>query len=341
MSPKVEIEFADGERASCDAIDGKSILHCASSAGMRLAYDCKQGQCQTCRLQLRSGRVSYTMRDKLTLTAQQEAEGMVLPCQGVAECDVSLFAPYTRASLLPVKQKNVDVVAVRDAGPGAVEIVCRFGQHSRFEHLAGQYVRLSLPSVTGERSYSMVTCAGDWPNLCFLVRLIPGGLMSSRLACLEPGTKLTLRGPLGSFYLRETHAPMIWVAGGTGLAPFLSMLSALRRAGRTDSAIDLCFGVNSSDDMCWPLQFDEWLAAFPRLKLRMAMVRPPDGWTGTTGSAVDALAELDLAKCARAGSVTYLCGPPPMIAKARQLLADNGFPAGRVFNEAFQPSLQE
>lgn len=340
MTHHIEIEFADGERASYDGVKDRTILASAAATGVRLAYDCKQGQCQACRLELRHGQVRYPHRDKLTLTSAQEAEGFVLPCQGFADSDVQLRAPYTRASLLPVKQKTVEVVSVQPAGPGAIAVQCRLGQHSKFEHLPGQYVRLDLPGSAQERSYSMTTCTADWPLMNFLVRRIPGGAMSTRLAQLQPGDKLTVRGPYGSFYLRDGDRPLLWVAGGTGLAPFLSMLSALRQAERTDRDIVLCFGVNSAEDMCWPDATRELLQGFSRLKLLMAMGHPPAGWTGVQGTAVDALAAADLAPLAAAGAQAYLCGPPPMVAAARSRLADAGFVPDSIFNEEFMPSQQ-
>jgi ferredoxin-NADP reductase/ferredoxin len=340
MQRKIEIVFADGERTTTEVREGQTILQCTAAAGVRLAYDCKQGQCQTCRLQLRRGRVRYANRDRLTLTAAQEAEGAVLPCQGLVDEDVQLVAPYTRASLLPVKQKTVEVVAVHEAGEGALVVACRLGAHSKFEHLAGQYVRLGFPGEGEERSYSMTTSAADWPRMEFLVRRIPGGAMSTRLVSLHPGAKLTVRGPHGSFYLRGGDAPLVWVAGGTGLAPFLSMLSALRSEGRTGREIVLCLGANTAADLAWPPGTKELLQAFPRLDLRMAMMRPPANWTGVTGTAVDALAAVNLEAMASAGAQAYLCGPPLMVEAARALLAASGFDAGRVFNEDFLPSLQ-
>ncbi|MCZ4312223.1 2Fe-2S iron-sulfur cluster binding domain-containing protein [Comamonadaceae bacterium G21597-S1] len=340
MNHQIQIEFSDGERTLIDAREGQTILQSATTAGVRLAYDCKQGQCQTCKLQLRLGSVHYANREKLTLTAGQEAEGAVLPCQGMADGHLQLVAPYTRASLLPVKQKTVEVVSVQEAGPCAITVTCRLGAHSKFEHLAGQYVRVGVAGSSEERSYSMTTSTADWPEMAFLVRLIPGGTMSSRLAQLEPGSKLTVRGPYGSFYLRDGDAPLIWVAGGTGLAPFLAMLSALRHAGRINREIILCFGANAATDLCWPAGMKELLQEFPRLSLRMSLTQPPEGWTGVTGTVVDALALEDLAGLASLGARAYLCGPPSMVAAARILLAERGFVPGDVFNEDFLPSLQ-
>lgn len=340
MSHMIEIEFADGERASYEAPEAKTILLGASACGVRLAYDCKQGQCQACRLELVQGSVRYADRARLTLTAAQEADGYVLPCQGFADSSLHLRAPYARASLLPVKQKAVEVVSVEDAGPGAISVLCRFGQHSKFEHLPGQYVRLGAGTPGEERSYSMTTCTADWPNVGFLVRRIPGGSVSGRLSQLQPGEKLTVKGPHGTFYLRDGERPLLWVAGGTGLAPFLSMLSSLKHAGRTDRDITLCFGVTAAADLCWPSGTKELLQAFPRLKLLMAMARPIPGWTGITGTAVDALATVDMTTLAQSGAQAYLCGPPLMVAAARDSLGASGFTAANIFNEEFQPSLQ-
>lgn len=202
-------------------------------------------------------------------------------------------------------------------------------------------MRLSVPDLGIERSYSMATAVTDWPCIRFLIRLIPGGAMSDALVnTIKPGDKVSLEGPFGQFYLHAASDPMLWIAGGTGLAPFLSMLSTLRHQGKFDAKITLCLGVNSVDDLCWPVGFKTAIASFAQLDLRVAIKEPPPGWQGVVGSVLDCLNAQDWATLAPTGTRAYLCGPPGMVSAAQQRLDAAGVAPTHVHSERFEPSLQ-
>ena len=94
-------------------------------------------------------------------------------------------------------------------------------------------MNVSVPGTTQTRSYSFSSMPKDGV-VEFLVRNIPGGLMSTYLAeHAKPGDAADMTGPIGSFYLRDVTRPALFLAGGTGLAPFLAMLEVLRDAGAT------------------------------------------------------------------------------------------------------------
>ncbi|MDF6710468.1 FAD-binding oxidoreductase, partial [Escherichia coli] len=95
--------------------------------------------------------------------------------------------------------------------------------------LPGQYVNIGVPGSGQRRSYSFSSAPGE-TKISFLIKKIPGGVMSTWLEAAKPGDKLDLQGPLGSFYLRDVQRPLLFLAGGTGLAPFLSMLEVLARS---------------------------------------------------------------------------------------------------------------
>ena len=97
--------------------------------------------------------------------------------------------------------------------------------------LPGQYVNLQVPGSEQRRAYSFSSLAKDG-EVSFLIRNVPGGLMSGFLSgTARAGDSLAMDGPLGSFYLREIHRPLLMLAGGTGLAPFTAMLERIAEQG--------------------------------------------------------------------------------------------------------------
>jgi NAD(P)H-flavin reductase len=203
-----------------------------------------------------------------------------------------------------------------------------------FPFYAGQYANLTVPGTTQRRAYSMANPPEPSAPLEFLVRLLDGGAMSDFLrAGPAPGTVIELKGPHGTFYLRESTAPLLMVAGGTGLAPILSMLEQLARRG-TQRRITLCFGVTRRGDLFGLDRLARLADALPGLERRVAMVEPDETWSGVRGAATDLLQPADAA----AAPDAYLCGPPAMVAAGRSWLAAQGLAPDRVFAEEFVPT---
>lgn len=113
--------------------------------------------------------------------------------------------------------------------------------------LPGQYVNVQVPGTPATRAYSF-SSHPQALEASFLIRNIPGGLMSGYLARAQVGDKMALTGPMGAFYLRPVTRPQVFLAGGTGLAPFLSMLEQLATTG-TDQPIRLFYAVTRDADL--------------------------------------------------------------------------------------------
>ena len=195
--------------------------------------------------------------------------------------------------------------------------------------LPGQYVNIAVPGTDESRSYSFSN-APDEKVLTFLVKLTPGGVMSTYLdERAKVGDKLTFTGPNGSFFLREGEGPALLLAGGTGLAPILSILRTMRDSG--SRRLHLIYGVNTDKDA---VELD------------------------TAGALADELGGLTWEYCVadkassavHKGFVTnliepehlyggevsvYLCGPPPMVEAVRKHLEDAGVEPVGFYYERF------
>lgn len=192
-------------------------------------------------------------------------------------------------------------------------------QPDRLDFLPGQYVNVTVPCTDQTRSYSFSSAPGA-AQASFVVRNVPNGLMSTWLtAQAQPGAAISFSGPYGSFYLRPPQRPLLLLAGGTGIAPFLSMLDVLASKGFTQP-VRMVYAVTHDYDLVGIDQLERIAAAnpqfeyvtcvadeassHPRKGYATAHVEP--GWMN--GGDVD----------------VYLCGPVPMVEAVRNWMKASG-----------------
>ena len=109
---------------------------------------------------------------------------------------------------------------VRQLSPSTLSLTLKGAALDKLAFLPGQYVNLQVPGTDQTRAYSFSSLVRNG-EVSFLIRNVPGRPMSSYLTGpAQPGDRMTLTGPLGSFYLRDIQRPLLLLAGGTGLAPF-------------------------------------------------------------------------------------------------------------------------
>ena len=198
--------------------------------------------------------------------------------------------------------------------------------------LPGQYVNIGVPGSGQHRSYSFSSAPGK-TKVSFLIKKIPGGVMSTWLEAAKPGDKLDLQGPLGSFYLRDVQRPLLFLAGGTGLAPFLSMLEVLARAN-SQQQVHLIYGVTRDLDLVQVEAIDAYVARLPNFSYATVVAdaassHPRKGWV-TQHIPADALNDGDVD--------VYLCGPPPMVDAVRKYFDDEGVKPNSFHYEKFTPN---
>ncbi|HTH18012.1 MAG TPA: hypothetical protein VL974_15240 [Magnetospirillum sp.] len=141
------------------------------------------------------------------------------------------------------------------------------------------------------------------------------------------------RGPLGGFTLRDNGLRPRWfVAGGTGLAPLLSMLRRMAEWGEPHAA-RLYSGVNHEDELFSLDDVARLCREMPGLQVELCVWRPGAGWQGSVGTPADAL-NRDLAQTPSFPDL-YLCGPPSLIAACEDAALRHGVPAEDVMSERF------
>lgn len=335
------VEFSDGERLSLpNGGPTVSVFKAAQDAGIRLAHDCLGGTCGTCRGRVQAGRIAWLAdTEALALSGKAADEGgdEVLACQAHAQPGAHIVFPYPRAAVLPQRKRKLRVTAKRRVGAAVWHVSCT--SERALEFLPGQYLRVTPPGFEAPRAFSPCTEPGA-PTVDFLIRELPQGAMSSYLREREVvGDVWNVAGPLGTFYRRHTDAPSLYLAGGTGLAPVLSMLREQQRLAMGVAAPQpktLVFGVTRGADLFHVAELAQLARAMPGLAVRIC-AQDGDAGEGKNivhGTVLDALESADVQRLGARG-MAYMCGPPPMLHAVRERLAAWGLPAQRLFAEEF------
>ncbi|MDP2056577.1 MAG: FAD-binding oxidoreductase, partial [Thiobacillus sp.] len=207
--------------------------------------------------------------------------------------------------------------------------------NERLQFLAGQYIDFQLKDGKS-RSYSLANPPHDGALLELHIRHLPGGLFSDQVfSTLKERDILRLKGPLGSFFIREdSDKPMIFIAGGTGFAPVKGMLEHAF-AAHMDREMVLYWGVRSLKDLYMAELPQQWVAEHPNFSFIPVLSNPEQGdpWQGRTGFVHEAVMA-DFANLS--GYQVYACGTPIMVDRARDAFTQTrGLPEDAFFADSF------
>jgi NAD(P)H-flavin reductase/ferredoxin len=333
--PTITLTFADRDRVDIVSKDEETILAAARRAGLALSSDCEVGDCQTCRASCLAGEIVYDEMASISLNQDEVDRGEILPCVATAATDLEVRLPYDRGKLITAKPFSFKVEGVRRLSESVVGVTGRMLGLAPLKFLSGQYVNLQVPGTPVWRSYSMASMPGDQRELEFFVRLLDDGVMSRYLTeRAAPGDIIQCRGPQGTFYLRGGTRPILMVAGGTGVAPMVSMLRQMAALGE-ERAVTLCFGVTAPRDLFLVDELTDIAREVPQLALRIAVATGASGpgvYSGLVSDIIgpESLADFDV----------YVCGPPHMIDRVRTIVSRQGASQSSIFAEKFLPSEQ-
>jgi len=336
---EVILRFEDGVEKRITVNADEFVLDAALRQDIPLVHQCRSGSCSTCIAELIEGDVTMDRARAISLIPSEIEQGMRLLCSSRAGADSVVRLEYP-SNLLDAPGPEFFMATVDDAemvSDTVVRLALKAPREVDFSFQSGQYIRMKVPGTELWRSYSMASLPRDLPRMEFLVRLLPGGLMSEYLTkqC-EPGDEIEVEGPLGAFILRESSAPHIFVAGGTGLAPIMSMLEAIRRRSGVKPPMMLSFGCASDAQFFYREEIELRESWMPSLRLKLCADRVEDAACGLAqGNPVQMLTAADVTDPETVG---YLCGPPPMIDAARRRLIDLGVRPEHIYAEQFVAS---
>ena len=315
------------------------VLLAAIRQGVGLPYGCKDGACGSCKCRLLEGRVIHGVHQSKALSAEEEAAGWMLTCQGAPQTDLVIEArTVPGAGEFPVRKMPSRVTSIAKPAPDVAILQLQLPANDVLQYHAGQYVEFILRD-NSRRSYSMANAPHTQaakPGIELHVRHLPGGKFTDHVfGAMKEKDILRVEGPFGSFFLREdSDKPMILLASGTGFAPIKAIIEHMQFKNSQRHAV-LYWGCRSKAD----LYLHDWALAaaeqMPNLQYIPVLSEPKieDAWTGRTGFVHQAVMH-DHPNLMQ--HQVYACGVPIMVESAkRDFVMKAGLPDDEFYADAF------
>ncbi len=322
------------------------------------------GTCAQCRVRVLSGGGSILPTEESHITKREAAHGDRLSCQVSVKQDMEVEVPE---EVFGVKKWQCTVRSNDNVATFIKELVLELPEGENVNFRAGGYIQIEAPkhklsykefdvgeeyrgdwdkfnlwqyeSVVDEpveRAYSMANYPEEKGIIMLNVRIaspppgsegIPAGLMSSYIFNLKPGDKVTISGPFGEFFARDTDKEMIFVGGGAGMAPMRSHIFDQLKRLKSKRKISFWYGARSKREMFYVEDFDGLAAENDNFEWHVALsdALPDDNWTGYTGFIHNILLKEYLKDHpAPEDCEYYMCGPPIMNQSVINMLLELG-----------------
>ena len=321
--------------------EDQTILRAAFEQGVMLMHGCKEGQCASCKSFVLDGDdIELDRYSTFALPDYEKEEGFTLLCRAHAYEDLTIellnFDEDMIRSGLPIQQAVAEVVSNEAVTHDMRHLVLRLVEPREIKFFPGQYLDFAVPGTGETRSFSMAnTSSRQDGRLEFVIKIYPDGLFSHFLDTeLKAGDRLDVTGPYGVFTLREGHdTDLLFVGGGAGMAPILSLLRSMAERGITRRAT-YYYGARRRRDLCFEKELRALEDSLPGFRYIPALSEPTeeDGWDGEVGLITDVVARHE---SGLKGADGYVCGPPPMVDAAIATLTRLGVPEGRIYYDKF------
>ncbi|CNF06418.1 NADH:ubiquinone reductase (Na(+)-transporting) subunit F [Yersinia mollaretii] len=361
----ISVDINDDAEKSFVAPAGDKLLNMLSSHGIFVSSACGGGgSCGQCRVKIKEGGGDILPTELSHISKREAKEGCRLACQvsvkqnlkielpeeifGVKKWECEVISNDNKATFikeLKLKIPDGEVVPFRAGGFIQIEAEPHTVKYADFEVPAeyrGDWDKFNLfryVSVATEqtvRAYSMANYPDERGIIMLNVRIAvpppsqpdaPPGIMSSYIWSLKPGDKVVISGPFGEFFAKDTHAEMIFIGGGAGMAPMRSHIFDQLKRLHSKRKISFWYGARSRREMFYEEDFDQLQAENDNFRWHVALSdpQPEDNWTGYTGFIHNVLLENYLKNHpAPEDCEFYMCGPPMMNAAVIKMLKDLG-----------------
>jgi len=356
---KKQKDFKAAVNPAGDTVEVKSgdnLLKAALAAGLDWPHDCRVGSCGTCRCRLKEGKIKELSDFSYVLDGDELKDGMILACQTRLKSDIVVEVELGAGEDTTVAISAIEGVLDKTSllTHDIMELTIKLD--SPFAHVAepgvngnayraGQYADISFPGIENPRSYSFAKAPTmEKPNeLTFFVRKVPDGELTGWLFAEDRvGSRVTVNGPYGSFWLREGEGPIICIAGGSGMS---SIKALLEHSNEVDCKRDTVylFGARAQQDLycldelkVLEKERNDSVAAAGQGTLNFLPVlseeKEDSDWTGLRGFVTEHIANQALDWV---NTQAYLCGPPPMIDAAIEELKKQGVSEDNIHFDKF------
>ena len=323
-----------------------------------------KGSCGVCDVKVLEGGGGILPTETSHISRKEAREGMRLSCQVKVKTDMRIEIP---PEIFNVRKWQCKVRSNYNVATFIKELVLELPEGEEVPFRAGGYIQIEAPPHTAdykdfdieeeyrdawdhfnlwqyksvvtegvERAYSMASYPEEKDIIMLNVRIAspppdapnaPPGLMSSFIFNLKPGDEVTISGPYGDFFARETGKEMLFIGGGAGMAPMRSHIFDLFRRLKTGRKVTFWYGARSLREMFYVEDFDSIAKDFPNFEWNVALSEPmpEDKWTGLTGFIHEVVRDQYLMKHSAPEDIEYyMCGPPIMNKCCIDMLLDMG-----------------
>ncbi len=353
------------EQKKIEVPAGGKLLGALSDAGIFVSSACGGGgTCAQCLVKVHEGGGDILPTEKSHINKREAREGCRLSCQVAVKQDMKVEVP---PEAFETKKWECTVRSNENVATFIKEFVLELPPDEAVDFKAGGYIQIEIPehevaykgfaieeeyredwdkydvwryvSKVDEpviRAYSMANYPGEKGIIMLNVRIasppprlpdVPPGKASSYIFGCKPGDKVTISGPYGEFFIKDTEAEMVYIGGGAGMAPLRSHIFELFKRQKTKRKVSYWYGGRSLRELFYIEHFREIEKEFPNFKFNIALSEPlpEDNWTGYTGFIHQVLLENYLSTHPAPEDIEYyICGPPMMNAAVFKMLDDLG-----------------
>lgn len=331
-----EIDINNGSR-KITVQGGSSLLASLASSKIFIPSACGgKATCGLCKVHVKSGAGLLLPTEEPYLSKEEISSGVRLSCQIKVKSNMKILIPE---ELFSIKLFKARIEKITQLTHDIKEFRLTLIEPDCISFKAGQYVQLSTKpygkiteSVT--RAYSISSVPSQSNQIELIIRLVPGGVCTTYYHYIaKEGDEITLSGPYGDFFLREDAKDVVFIAGGSGLAPIKSMILDILEKNLNINML-FFFGAVSLRDLYYADFFrkiEEIYSNFTYIPC-LSNPLPEDKWYGETGLVTEVF-ERHVSN--GSGKHAYLCGSPGMINACLSSLKNKGFKEENIFYDKF------
>ncbi len=364
-SGDVTILVNDDPSRSLTVPSGSTLLNTLANQQIFIPSACGgKGSCGVCKVEVHSGGGALLPTETSHVKPGEARRGVRLSCQVKVKENMSI---HIEEAIFGVRRWKCKVRSNNNVATFIKELVLELPPGEAVPFRAGGYIQIEAPAYVLEyanydigpeyredwekfglfevkavspepiqRAYSMANYPLESGIIMLNVRIatppprssgVPAGVMSSYIFSLKPGDEVTIAGPFGEFFAKESKNEMCFIGGGAGMAPMRSHIFDQFRRVHTDRKVTFWYGARSLKEAFYVEDFDMIQRENPNFNWTLALSepRPEDNWTGATGFIHDVLYREYLSKHKAPEDIEYyLCGPPMMLAACTNMLESLG-----------------
>lgn len=366
LVPSGNVAISVNEQKELSVPVGGKLLSALADHGIFVSSACGGGgTCAQCKVKVISGGGDILPTERTHISPRMAKEGVRLSCQVAVKQDMNIVVPdevfETKKWECTVRSNNNvatfikelileipegEVVNFKPGGFIQIEVPPHTVEYKDFdieEHFREDWDKyqlwryVSTVDETVFRAYSMANYPGEKGIIMLNVRIAsppprapentPPGQVSSYIFNLKPGDKVTISGPYGEFFIKDTQAEMVYIGGGAGMAPLRSHVFELFKERKTDRKVSYWYGGRSTRELFYVDEFRQIEKDFPNFKFNIALSDPlpSDNWTGYTGFIHQVLHDEYLKNHPAPEDIEYyICGPPMMLQAVLKMLDSLG-----------------